>query len=122
MSDKLKLFVISLGLALAAAFFAHHAGAAQKTDLGSAIVYPNPFDASAGHTVITFDNLTERVRVRIYTVSGRQVANKTLITINGAASWDTRDDDGGLVPAGLYVYLITDDHGHKTKGKLALVR
>lgn len=82
---------------------------------------PNPFtpngDGLNDQTYISFfiSNLVERrpVRITIYDVTGRVV--RTLLDIQSAASafveraaipWDGRDDDGKLLPPGLYIYQI----------------
>lgn len=89
-------------------------------DLTSARVHPNPFRAARGDTTITFDQMTANSTIKIYTVSGRWV--KTLQASNGSAIWDLTTDSGDKAASGLYIYLITDDQGHKTRGKLAAIR
>lgn len=90
------------------------------TDLAMARVHPNPFRAARGDTIVTFDQLTADSAVKIYTVSGRWV--KTLQAPGGSAVWDLTTDAGDKAASGLYLYLITDGQGNKTRGKFALIR
>ena len=36
--------------------------------------------------------------------------------------WDCRTEQGNQVSSGVYYYLITDDAGHKAKGRVAVLR
>jgi hypothetical protein len=90
-------------------------------DFSALRVYPSPWrsDLHTGHP-ITFDGLTVDATVKIFTVSGHWV--RTLGPGNGAVTWDLKNDSGDLVASGLYFYLITNDQGQKTRGKLAIIR
>jgi hypothetical protein len=91
------------------------------TDLSKVRVYPNPWrvDKHAGHGV-TFDQMTTEVTVRIFTVSGRCV--RTLGPGTGEIAWDLRTGTGEMVASGLYLYLLTDNQGGQTRGKLSVIR
>ncbi|MBI3292166.1 MAG: T9SS type A sorting domain-containing protein [Elusimicrobia bacterium] len=84
-------------------------------------LYPNPWraDKHAG-TLITFDQLTGNVTVKLFTVSGHLV--KTLSTSSPSTTWDLTNDAGDPVASGLYLYLLTNDQGQKVRGKLAVIR
>jgi hypothetical protein len=68
---------------------------------------PNPFNPS---TMIRYDvPEAGQVRIRVFDVSGRPV--RTLIDRveprgGGATVWDGGDDDGQLVPSGVYFYRM----------------
>jgi len=83
-------------------------------------VFPDPFRASRGDKSVNFDMMPANTTVKLFTVSGRWV--KTLQAPAGAASWDLTNDAGDKVASGLYLYLATDNQGHKTHGKFALIR
>jgi len=90
--------------------------------LDSVIVYPNPFQARAGHTVIYFGNLTASARIRIYKMTGELVSEKDVSAVDGKAAWDVTNNDGNAVADGLYIYLVTNDDGQKKTGKVAILR
>jgi hypothetical protein len=65
--------------------------------------------------------MTDGSSIKIFTVSGRLV--RTLkADANGTAAWDQSNEGGSSVGSGLYIYLITDNHGGKFKGKLAIIK
>jgi hypothetical protein len=37
-------------------------------------------------------------------------------------NWDRANDAGELAASGIYLYVITDTQGARTRGKLALIR
>jgi hypothetical protein len=92
-----------------------------NNDLSGARVFPNPWRSDRHRDLpVTFDRLSTQATVKIFTLSGHHV--KTLETDNGTISWDRANDSGELVSSGVYLYLITNEEGQETKGKLALIR
>ncbi|MCX5777697.1 MAG: lectin like domain-containing protein [Elusimicrobia bacterium] len=98
------------------------------TDLSGVVVYPNPvcFE-TAVRGKLKFDNLTDSAKVQIFDVTGGLV--KTLKPgtaendgISGRAEWNGKNEDGDGVSMGLYLYLITDEPGHKKTGKIGVVK
>jgi hypothetical protein len=91
------------------------------SDLSSVKVYPNPWrsDKHAGKSV-TFANLPIGSTVKLFTVSGHLV--KTVIPNLDTATWDLTNDSGDKVASGIYLYVITDGQGNKTKGKVAVIK
>ena len=89
--------------------------------LSSIQVYPDPW-RSDKHTgiPITFDQLSGQVTLKIFTVSARLV--RTLGPAGGKVTWDLTNNSGEKVASGLYLYLITDNQGNKTRGKFAIIR
>jgi len=84
-------------------------------------IYPNPWrsDKHAGKN-ITFDGLTTGTDIKIFTVSGHKVAE--LHSDGPSVQWDLSNDSGDKVASGIYLYVITDNAGDKTKGKVAIIR
>ncbi len=83
---------------------------------------PNPFnpDTAIRYTVPT----SGAVDLAVYDVSGRRV--RTLVTGTVAAGehtvhWNGRDENGGLVPSGLYLYRVVG-HGATLTRKMMLVK
>ena len=91
-----------------------------ETDFSAARVYPNPWRAARGDGDITFDQLPAGSTVKIFTVSGRWVT--TLSAPAGRVPWNLANDSGDKVASGIYLYLITDGHGNKTRGKCTVIR
>jgi hypothetical protein len=85
-------------------------------------VYPSPWraDHNTG-TPIHFDGLPITSTVKIFTISGEWV--RTLTTQGTMATWsDLANDKGDKVASGIYIYLVTDGQGGKTRGKFAIIR
>ena len=91
-----------------------------STDLSASRVFPNPWRAARGDGSITFDQMSANSTVKIFTVSGRLA--RTLSATGGSVLWDLTNDSGEKVASGLYLYLITDNEGNKSHGKLAVIR
>jgi hypothetical protein len=102
--------------------FSVKADAVVAQDLNNTIVYPNPFEPRLGHTSIVFDNLTTIVRIRIYKITGELVFDAEVTTVNGQASWNATNNEGDSVATGVYVYLLSNSDGQKTRGKLVIVK
>jgi hypothetical protein len=105
-------------LAVAAVFWA----AAARADGLDVNVYPNPVRVYAGASRVTFDRITQPLRLRIYDMQGALVTETTLDGGASTFSWDLTNDEGDMVASGVYVYLLTDDAGDKQSGKLAVIR
>lgn len=103
-------------------YFGIFAGAAN--DLSKAHPYPNPFVPSRGHTKITFTELTEHVRIRIFNAAGELVFDEEKDTPSGERTdYKGTNNAGEELASGIYFYLITDNKGSvPKKGKLAIIR
>lgn len=87
----------------------------------AARVSPDPWRSDRHSGVpITFDQLTPGSTVKIFTLSGRWVCS--LSAPDGFVNWDLTNNDGRTVASGIYLYLITDNQGATTRGKLAIIR
>jgi len=73
-----------------------------------------------------FWNLTRRSRIKILTASGKLVRTldfgEDSEILGSFAMWDGRNEDGRLVSTGVYIYLIQDEEGHSTAGKVVVIR
>jgi hypothetical protein len=90
-----------------------------KTSLADAVGYPNPWKAGNPYSpAVTFKNLTENAKIRIYSLDGNLVKE---INEPGKAvvSWDVAGDNVG---SGVYLCMITNDQGETKKQKIAIIR
>ncbi len=103
---------------------------AAQNNLDEFKVYPNPYrpgsatdhnDTALGKGIV-FSGLTERSRIRIFTVAGELV--REIKSSGAVVLWDTKNNGGADVASGVYVYIVTDpdDTSHKAHGKLAIER
>jgi hypothetical protein len=92
-----------------------------RDNLSGAHCYPVPFKPSAGHTKITFTDLTTSARIRIYTISGELVRSLNKANAKKDLEWDVRNSRGSPVDSGVYIYLI-EGVGKPKKGKLMIIR
>ncbi|MEK7814231.1 MAG: gliding motility-associated C-terminal domain-containing protein, partial [Candidatus Desantisbacteria bacterium] len=67
---------------------------------------------------ITFANLTERVKVKIFNIAGELVYGEYehQSDINAQWSWDCRNNAGGKVASGIYIYILQDPVSGSIKG------
>ncbi len=84
----------------------------------NAIVYPNPF-RKAQHSHIYFDDLPEHVKIKIYKITGQLVAE---LEGSGKIEWDVTNQSGKYLASGVYIYLIVDNFGRQSIGKLAVIK
>lgn len=122
MSIRKSLVSLTVALAVTAAIPAVQCFAILSPNLKSAVVYPNPFRPSLGHTAVTFNNLTASARLRVYKVSGELVYDAAITTTDGTFLWTAVNNDGDALATGVYVYLLTSNGAGKKTGKLAIVR
>jgi flagellar hook assembly protein FlgD len=82
--------------------------------------FPQPFLPERDQ-LLTIDGLGERSAVRILTLEGLQV--RAFQTESRTAYWDGRNDQGELVPAGVYIVTATSlTSGQTAQAKVLLVR
>jgi len=83
-------------------------------------VRPNPWRSDREtQTQVTFDQLPSGSTVKLFTLSGRWI--RTLDGSSGQASWDLKNDSGERVASGMYFYLVTDNQGNISRGKLTII-
>jgi len=90
-------------------------------DLDEVHTFPNPYRLWIDPEGITFANLTPEAEIRIMTTEGRTLRILYEENGDGGLVWDVRDDQGRLVPAGIYLYRVQAS-GMVRLGKLAVVR
>lgn len=99
---------------------------ATAANLSAAYVYPNPFKPNSPGRFqadkITFKHLPAEVTIRIFAITGKQVAelHKTDETVD--YEWNAVNSDGQKLASGVYIYFITAPDGDKTTGKFAIIR
>lgn len=96
-------------------------------DLSDVYVYPNPVRVGDGSTRLTFSNLTSRVKINIFSLSGNHIKELISITDNGGVDYDLTDEKGEKIPSGIYIYRIVslDESRNETQevfGKFAVIR
>ena len=85
---------------------------------------PNPFNPSTTIAFTMPDGQPSDHQLNIYDPRGRLVrhlGHGTLAPGRHEAVWDGRDDRGGAVSAGVYLYRL-DNGGQKLSGKMVLVK
>ncbi len=120
MKMKTLLLMMTAALCLAAA----PAQAVLKQDLGSVIVYPNPFQPKLNHTAVTFDNMPAAATLKIYKMTGELILEREVATTDGLVTWDTTNSGGNRVASGVYLYVLTAGGAGSTKakGKIVILR
>ncbi|MFI5350346.1 MAG: IPT/TIG domain-containing protein, partial [Elusimicrobiota bacterium] len=90
-------------------------------DLSGVRIFPNPWRSDRHQGVrVTIDHSTPSSELRIFTISGRWV--RTIALGDGTGAWDLMNDAGQRVASGVYLYLITDGAGHRSRGTLAVIQ
>lgn len=87
--------------------------------LDSITVFPQPFRPIEDE-VLTLGGLPVGARVRLYTLDGTLVREFPPTDVGGT-TWDGRNEAGGYVSSGVFLYVIDSPMG-KRVGKLAVVR
>jgi hypothetical protein len=99
-----------------------------KADLTQVIVFPNPYRPGSGGAYdaqnLTFRNLTQKVKIRIFNIAAELVKTIDYDGQNGQLTWDARNDDGQKVASGVYIYIVgnPDNASQKAKGKFAVIK
>ena len=96
-------------------------------NLSDAYVYPNPFKPNSPGRFkaakLTFKNLPAEATIRIFTITGKQVAELRKTESTGDNyEWNATNDYGQKLASGVYIFFITSPGGGKAKGKFAIIR
>lgn len=83
--------------------------------VSEAVLAPNPFrrSSSAGKMSVVFYNIPAECGIRIFTVTGREVASLTARTGTGRFEWAVMDGKARPLKPGRYFCLLTDGRGGK---------
>jgi hypothetical protein len=90
-------------------------------------LFPNPFNPNASSLLISTEGITSdnAVTLAIYSSSLELIYSRPVqyVTFSGTqyARWDGRDDDGRVVPSGVYFYVVSRGT-ESIKGKFAVIR
>jgi hypothetical protein len=102
------------GLADAAGF------AFANNNLDHVFTYPNPFVPSRD-AVVTFAGLTPAARIKVVDLEGRLRKTLTERDGDGGIDWDGRDEEGQMLPSGIYFAYVEAGDLH-TIIKFAIVQ
>ncbi|GAB4338790.1 MAG: hypothetical protein Kow0037_23150 [Calditrichia bacterium] len=95
-------------------------------DYEKTIAGPNPFIIHDNQSnSFYFRNLIANSEIKILTASGRLVrvlSGDSGEILGSLAIWDGRNEDGRLVSSGVYLYMITDETGKSTSGKILVIK
>jgi len=91
---------------------------APSPDLDNMAAYPNPVDAKEADAEVNFLRVPADAEIYIYTVSGDLIRHLVYEETN---SWDLRNEEGGRVAAGIYIFYVRSGDNSGT-GKLAVIR
>jgi hypothetical protein len=83
--------------------------------LDSVFAFPNPFVVNDDNDRVSFNFLRPYI-VNIFDVSGAVVREN----IN-SGTWDGRNEAGNRVASGVYIFVLTDQNGLATRGKILLI-
>ncbi len=88
--------------------------------VGELFVYPNPVVVAEGAASVTIEGLVDATDMTIVSPLGVQVA--AMETRGGRARWDLRDEEGHVVPSGVYVVVAVGQNGEgPAYGKVAVI-
>ena len=96
-------------------------------NLSNVYVYPNPANIAIGQDKITFANVSNRIKISIFTMSGKKISEFTANTQNGGVSYLLRDSYGNLLNSGVYIYRMVrlnelNNEVEEKLGKFAVIR
>lgn len=83
-------------------------------------LYPNPFNSSKDYQ-ITFVGLSAYTQLKIYNLVGELVYEKE-IRNQYRWPWQVQNTAGKKLASGIYVYIISDNNGKCSQGKIAIIK
>ncbi|MDZ7763953.1 MAG: two-component regulator propeller domain-containing protein [Melioribacteraceae bacterium] len=96
---------------------------APQESMEKLFIYPNPVIVNDNSNPrITIDGLIENTTIKVISVSGQLL--REFVTPGGKiAFWDGKDEDGSIVPSGVYLLVAYDEDGSNVAtGKVAILR
>ena len=94
-----------------------------KDSFEELFIYPNPFILGNGETTsVTIDGLIRSSSMKILSISGNLI--REMKSPGGRiAFWDGKDEEGNLVPTGIYILVAYDQEASNVKSaKIAVIR
>lgn len=104
-------------------------------DLSTVRVYPIPYKPNGGNadegvpysagnpnSGVIFDNLTQEVTIKIYTVTGQLVQQLGSQLSSGKLQWDARNSAGKDVASGVYAAVVSSSGQKSVVKKILIVR
>ena len=96
-------------------------------DLSDVYVYPQPVNVQNGLGKITFANLSNKAKILILNLQGKQIATVEENNGDGGVEFFLKDQNGEPLNSGIYIYRIVrlDNTGNEVEekiGKFAVVR
>jgi hypothetical protein len=82
-------------------------------------VYPGIFLPQRGE-YIKVTGFANKTRLHIYTLSGNKVHSSDITNGGGEIIWNGRNPDGHCASPDIYMYVINDETGNETAGKLLI--
>ena len=82
-------------------------------------VYPNPYVKNKYKNYITFEPLTQKSKIEIFTLDSQKILK--IYPNNSQFKWDIEN----AIPrtsSGIYIYVITNKYGDKKIGKIAIIK
>jgi hypothetical protein len=92
-----------------------------EPDLSEVYVYPNPVRFTPLFDGLRFANLTQLAQVRVFSASGRLVAELQETDGDGGLQWNMQDQGGKRIPPGVYLYYVTNADGQEFMGKFSVI-
>jgi hypothetical protein len=83
--------------------------------------YPVPYVESRHGNVINFIELPGEGTIKIFTITGEEIASIALSPGQNSYPWPVTNGSGKKLATGVYIYLI-EGAGTKTDGKLVVIR
>ncbi|RMG31344.1 MAG: hypothetical protein D6732_14900 [Methanobacteriota archaeon] len=104
----------------------HFPGLAAARSAAPLIAFPNPAITGDQNTSIKIKNILPNSVVKVLTVNGKLVRElnpdrKDEFSAYWAV-WDGRDENGALVPTGVYIVYSISDNGESQIGKIFLIQ
>ena len=96
-----------------------------QQDYSKTIGGPNPFILDGTHRYYSLKYLKQGASVKIFAINGKLIRKPSAengLVDGSRAMWDGRDEQGHLVPSGVYLYTAYDQEGQSVAGKIAVIR
>ncbi|MDD5066234.1 MAG: hypothetical protein PHF84_04240 [bacterium] len=93
-------------------------------DLGQVKLAPNPFRPNSGQKRdhVIFYNLTRDFRIKVLTLTGKEVADIRGNTSTGMYTWQVKDSKDDPLKPGVYICRVSNSQGMSRDLKLVVIR